>query len=91
MFVKTPMEAIHAHVVMDIHLNKIIIAVKVWLLWHAMHNCMVSNIAINFTDINECADSNGICQHNCTNTIGSYYCTYNDDYTLDEDDHNCSG
>ena len=58
-----------------------------------MHDGMASSITINnyFADINECADSNGKCQHNCTNTIGSYYCACNDDYTLDEDDHNCSG
>ncbi|XP_065917828.1 uncharacterized protein [Dysidea avara] len=43
-------------------------------------------------DINECASSNGGCQHNCTNTIGSYYCTCANPtgYTLNEDGHNCT-
>ena len=45
------------------------------------------------TDINECVSSNGGCQHNCTNTVGSYYCTCIDSvrYTLSEDGHSCIG
>ncbi|KAM7538912.1 hypothetical protein Aperf_G00000048657 [Anoplocephala perfoliata] len=30
--------------------------------------------AVFFTDLDECADQNGGCQHICRNTIGSYYC-----------------
>ncbi|KAM3183271.1 hypothetical protein ACTXT7_010677 [Hymenolepis weldensis] len=30
--------------------------------------------AVFFTDLDECADNNGGCQHICRNTIGSYYC-----------------
>jgi len=41
-------------------------------------------------DINECSDSNGGCQHNCTNTIGSYYCSCDAGYSLDQDGHSCS-
>jgi len=46
-----------------------------------------------FTDINECATSNGACQHNCSNTNGSYYCTCVDSarYILSKDGHNCVG
>ena len=46
-----------------------------------------------FININECSSSNGACQHNCTNTVGSYYCTCVDPagYTLSEDGHNCTG
>lgn len=32
-------------------------------------------------DINECATSNGNCQHKCVNTIGSYKCTCNPGFT----------
>ena len=46
-----------------------------------------------YVDINECASSNGGCQHDCTNTVGSYYCTCFDPagYALNMDDHSCSG
>ena len=36
----------------------------------------------NYTDIDECSDNNGGCQHNCTNTEGSYYCTCFNGYDL---------
>lgn len=35
------------------------------------------------TDIDECADSNGYCQHNCHNTHGCYYCTCDYGYAID--------
>lgn len=41
-------------------------------------------------DINECSDSNGGCQHICSNTFGSYYCSCVDDYFLDDNGHSCS-
>ena len=41
-------------------------------------------------DINECDVYNGGCQHNCTNSDGSYSCSCNDGYTLDVDDEGCS-
>ena len=43
-----------------------------------------------YIDVNECSDSNGGCQHNCTNTIGSYYCSCAAGYSLDDNDHRCS-
>ena len=46
------------------------------------HACLV--------DINECSDSNGGCQHNCTNIVGAYYCSCVTGYSLDDDGHNCS-
>jgi len=44
-------------------------------------------------DINECLNSNGGCQHNCTNAVGSYYCTCADTagYSLNDDGHTCAG
>ena len=43
------------------------------------------------TDVDECASSNGGCQHNCTNIIGSYYCTCAGGYVLNDDGHSCMG
>ena len=42
-------------------------------------------------DINECVTGNGGCDQNCHNSIGSYNCSCNIGYLLDEDDHGCSG
>ena len=41
-------------------------------------------------DIDECSDSAGGCQHKCTNTIGSYYCSCDAGYSLDDNGHSCS-
>ena len=41
-------------------------------------------------DINECAEYNGGCQHNCTNANGSYSCSCRAGYKLTDDDHNCT-
>ena len=41
-------------------------------------------------DINECDELNGGCQHNCTNANGSYSCSCNTDYRLNDDGHNCT-
>ena len=43
------------------------------------------------TDIKECDTANGGCAYTCTNTIGSYYCTCNNGYTLQSDKHTCKG
>jgi len=42
-----------------------------------------------FTDVNECLSSP--CQHNCTNTPGSYHCTCNVGYQLNTDGLTCRG
>lgn len=44
-----------------------------------------------FTEINECLSSNGHCDHNCTNTAGSYYCTCRTGYQLHSDKRRCIG
>ncbi|CAH8432073.1 unnamed protein product [Dicrocoelium dendriticum] len=38
--------------------------------------------AVFFTDLDECADNNGGCQHLCRNTIGSYHCACRPGYQL---------
>ena len=42
-------------------------------------------------DINECGSNNGGCVHTCTNTAGSYYCTCNTGYSLNNNKHGCTG
>ena len=42
-------------------------------------------------DINECSSNNGGCAHTCTNTAGSYYCTCNTGYSLNNNKHGCTG
>ena len=41
-------------------------------------------------DINECANNNGGCQHNCTNRNGSYNCSCAAGYKLTDNEHNCT-
>ena len=43
-------------------------------------------ILFTLQDINECLDNNGGCWHTCTNSIGSYTCSCNDGYFLDDVD-----
>ena len=43
------------------------------------------------SDINECSEGTSGCDHNCTNTDGSYYCTCMDGYELESDNHTCTG
>ena len=40
-------------------------------------------------DINECLDSNGGCDHNCTNSEGSYECLCRDGFLLLGDNRTC--
>ena len=44
-----------------------------------------------FLDIDECKDDPGICQHNCTNTVGSFTCTCPPGYRLSRDKTTCIG
>eukprot|EP00731_Ephydatia_muelleri_P035718 Em0151g10a len=45
---------------------------------------------VRCVDINECLTNNGGCSQNCTNTIGSYYCSCNKSYVLGSDGHSCN-
>ena len=44
-----------------------------------------------YPDINECEQGVDGCDHNCTNTVGSYYCTCMDGYKLESNNHTCTG
>ena len=46
---------------------------------------------IIYSDIDECIEGTDACDHNCTNTDGSYYCTCMDGYELELDNHTCTG
>ena len=42
-----------------------------------------------FIDVDECLQTP--CDQNCTNTIGSFNCSCNNGYVLDEDGRSCNG
>ena len=42
-------------------------------------------------EINECASSSSPCEHSCTNTDGSFQCSCNNGYLLDDDGRSCDG
>ena len=42
-------------------------------------------------DLNECSNNNGGCDHNCTDTEGSYECSCEMGHILREDQHSCQG
>ena len=46
---------------------------------------------INFLDTDECLSDIHLCSHNCTNTIGSYTCSCDVGYQLNEDGFLCIG
>ena len=46
---------------------------------------------IVFVDINECVELSSGCDHNCTNTIGSFSCSCKDGYALYDDKQSCIG
>ena len=58
-----------------------------------MHMYMYIIIVLEYlcTDINECGDINGGCQHSCKNTFGSYICSCDPGYLLLEDNSTCEG
>jgi len=48
--------------------------------------CLLSSSA----DIDECNDNSDGCDHQCTNTIGSYTCACFDGYKLNNDNKTCT-
>ena len=49
-------------------------------------------VVINYTsDVNECTDNNGDCEHSCVNNEGSYSCSCQSGFSLNSNGRNCSG
>ena len=44
-----------------------------------------------FLDIDECSVGNGGCEFYCNNTESSYFCSCPSGYSLDSNEHNCTG
>ena len=79
------------NVIQDILLMLMVLAVLV----NYEHTCnntyhFIYKIII-FVDINECSSNIDGCDHNCHNTMGSYYCTCNTGYRLDSNMRSCHG
>jgi tolkin protein len=45
--------------------------------------------AIYLTDVDECSENNGGCQHECRNTLGAYQCFCHNGFTLHENGRDC--
>ena len=56
---------------------------------HTLIVTAIKHISTIITDINECLNNNGLCSHNCTNIVGSYYCECPDGYLLQPNQHDC--
>ena len=46
---------------------------------------------MTYTDIDECAMLPNPCDQICTNSEGSFVCSCNDGYVLDDDQTSCNG
>ena len=62
---------------------------------HSSSQILIYSTCVNVSlhvDVVECADgNNGGCEHECTNTIGSFTCSCRDGFTLSTDQRNCDG
>ena len=65
----------------------------VWVKCKGMYQIIIINRKWNlfYADIDECDINNGGCEHNCTNTIGSFVCRCNFGYNLTENGLDCIG
>ena len=56
-----------------------------------VNNLQITLLLLIVSDINECSEYNGGCDHTCTNFNGSYSCACDNGYTLHNDNHSCFG
>ena len=91
------MEAISAHVVLDINLTlmhetALVSYIKSldFIIKAPNYLCLDLQYVL-FLDINECFSNNGNCSQTCNNTIGNYLCSCKSGYVLDGDNVTCKG
>ena len=48
------------------------------------------NCKLCFLDINECENANRTCEQNCTNEVGSFICSCEAGFSLDENNKTCT-
>ena len=58
---------------------------------HDIFGLYTHNYYYHVTDIDECTSNNGGCQHNCSNTDGSFECSCRNGYTPGRDGRSCMG
>ena len=83
----------------NIHVKTLLVAITVHVILGINHLENIAMVIIKnygfdiftFLDINECNQGNGGCEHTCTNTVGSYYCTCYTGYTLNKNGRTCTG
>jgi len=55
-------------------------------------NCISEYFSVlSSSDVDECSMNNGGCEHECTNTEGSYRCDCHPGYRLHPNKHDCVG
>ena len=54
------------------------------------HPCLLVSLLMLFPDVDECLSDNGGCDHNCTNTEGSFECSCLKGFLLDSNMTSCS-
>ena len=89
--VLTPLEAITAHATLVINLQQIIRAVQVNRIIYIYIYVHCNEFIVPTLDMNECTLNTSGCSQNCTNIIGSYYCSCYSGYQLAADLLSCSG
>jgi len=50
---------------------------------------VAADAGVIVSDVDECRDSHGGCEHECVNSQGSYQCVCHEGYTLRSDRHTC--
>ena len=75
---------------LDCQVHKLIVCVFTEFGITVYHNDVLNFFVAFFTDVNECAYSNGSCQHQCVNSGGSYRCECDSGYYLQADGKSCA-
>lgn len=55
------------------------------------YDVIIIMLLLFFSDIDECLTVNGGCEQNCSNVIGSFYCSCVGGYELDSSKFSCNG